>query len=64
METNKQLKKLKKSWAYYTVICLFLLIVNFMVSPAHFWVLWVVLGWGVAMIIQTINYKFGDEQEK
>ncbi len=63
MEANKKLNKLKKSWAYYIVICLFLVAINIIFSPTSFWSVLVIIGWGLPMILRTINYKYGERDE-
>lgn len=67
METKEEYKqlnsrKLKKEWAYYIVICIFLTIMNLVMNPHSLWVLWVIGGWGLSMVLKTINYKFSNKE--
>jgi transcriptional regulator with XRE-family HTH domain len=43
----KNLKKFYKKLIRYGLTMLFLLIINLLNSPDHFWVIWPALGWGI-----------------
>lgn len=65
MSTRKK-KKIIMSWCTYVVICIYLAIMNYFVSPSYPWVLWVVGGWGLGQILITIEYildkKYGADE--
>ncbi len=44
-------------WAlvYYVAVNLFLIAVNWFTSPHHWWVLWVIGGWGISLLITAIE---------
>ena len=54
METAK--RKFIMSWVSYAVICGFLAIVNYTTSDHYPWVLWVIGGWGLGQLINTVDY--------
>lgn len=47
----------------YITVNAFLTFVNFMTSPNYWWVLWVIAGWGIALILDIVNkwYKLDEE---
>ncbi|MCI5074169.1 2TM domain-containing protein [Oricola sp.] len=44
-----------KHLAVYAVVCVLLLVINFLTEPGSYWVIWPVLGWGVAIIIHAVT---------
>ena len=59
---QQNLIKLKREWAYYIVICIFLTIMNVIMNPHSLWVLWCIGGWGLSLVLKTINYKFSNKE--
>ncbi|WP_455673843.1 2TM domain-containing protein [Phocaeicola sp.] len=45
------------TWAlvHYVVINLFLVGINWFTSPHYWWVLWVIISWGVSLLINAIR---------
>lgn len=43
------------SLAYYVVINLFLIAINWFTSPHYWWVLWVIGGWGISLLMAAIE---------
>lgn len=39
----------------YLTVNAFLTFVNFMTSPHYWWVLWVMAGWGIGLMLDSIN---------
>jgi transcriptional regulator with XRE-family HTH domain len=65
----RQIRKFWHSLIYYVVIMSFLLAVNLATSPAHFWVIWPALGWGLALALRASRVFglmpwFGPEWER
>ncbi len=49
----------------FVIVCLFLLLLNCMTSPGHWWVVWVVAGWGLHLAILLVHHWIGwDEEEQ
>lgn len=44
---------LKRSFLRYLVVNTFLFLVNWFTSPGHWWVLWVLFGWGTGLLLST-----------
>ncbi len=65
-DDNKTLRRFKRYFLMrllqYAVINAFLAFVNWMTSPYYWWVLWVMAGWGIALVLDMINkwYKLED----
>lgn len=59
---QKKLSKLKKQWVYFVVVCLFLVVMNLLTDSNNLWVIWVIGGWGLAMVLETIKYKFSNKE--
>lgn len=54
-------RNLARRTVTYIVVCAFLAFVNFMTSPGHWWVLWVIAGWGIGIIIPVLHLLLGCE---
>lgn len=39
----------------YVAVNLFLIAVNWFISPQHWWVLWVICGWGISLLMAAIE---------
>lgn len=55
IRVKKRLKKRKEFFINFTawiIICSMLLLVNVMVTPGHWWVLYPFLGWGISVAFQ------------
>lgn len=48
---------------YYVVVCGFLAFINYINSPQYWWVLWVVAGWGIAVLLQVGEWLIYRKQE-
>mgnify|MGYP005973673037 CR=1 FL=1 len=48
----------------YVVICLFLTVVNHMISPHYWWVAWVAAGWGLNLALSLIWYLTDCDDER
>ncbi len=68
---RKRVKALKGFYTnlfIYIVVNIFLIIINLVMSPNHLWFYWVLIGWGVGIVIQAIsvfgkNSLFGSDWE-
>lgn len=47
---------IKHRWLRYAVAMCFLFLINLWTSPHHWWVQWVALGWGLALILRTLKF--------
>lgn len=71
-EAKKKVKKLKdfyQNLVLYVVICVFLFGLNLYLKPNNLWSLWIVFGWGFALVLQAIriflpNIFFSKEWEE
>lgn len=69
METTAQTRKkgfslsvkMKMKILRYIVTCGFLAVVNYMTSPAYWWVLWVIAGWGLHLLFDMADHYFSEE---
>lgn len=48
----------------YLVICGFLTFVNWYTSPAYWWVVWVIAGWGLGLALSLLYYWAGCDDER
>lgn len=57
---------LKERIATYLVTCVFLGILNIVVTPHAWWIFWVALGWGMNLIKQILfwYYAKGEEEKR
>lgn len=57
---------LKERIATYLVTCVFLGILNIVVTPHEWWIFWVALGWGMNLIKQILfwYYTKGEEEKR
>lgn len=54
--------------ASYVIINIFLVILNFLISPDHLWFYWVTIGWGIGILFHAFSVfgkdnVFGPEWE-
>jgi transcriptional regulator with XRE-family HTH domain len=74
-EENKALQQVKDIKGFYTHLIQFVVIVsalgfiNHMTSPGHYWIVWVIIGWGAGIIAHGLSVfevfnLFGVEWEK
>ncbi|OGT44608.1 MAG: hypothetical protein A3E82_04725 [Gammaproteobacteria bacterium RIFCSPHIGHO2_12_FULL_38_11] len=57
----------RRNFQSYIVINLFLIAVWYFTGQGHFWPLWVILGWGLGLVIQYLQVFHGksvDEEYK
>lgn len=52
-----------KHLAVYLAVGILLIVINFLTSPDYFWVIWPLLGWGIAVIIHAVSV-FGARRKK
>lgn len=73
VKAQKRVRKIRhfyENLLTYVIINVVLIIINFVISPNHFWFYWVTIFWGLAIVLQAINLftirdKFlGDEWEQ
>ncbi len=72
METVKKLERiarrlpsyLKFRVMQYVVMNLFLVLLNYVISPNCWWVGWVVFGWGLSLSIEIMSWYYTDKEEK
>lgn len=62
-ENKKIPAELKVKLAVYVVNCLFLTLVNYVTSTHYWWVCWVVLGWGLNIVLGWIIWYFEKNEE-
>ena len=62
-ENKKIPAELKVKLAVYVVNCLFLTLVNYVTSRHYWWVCWVVLGWGLNIVLGWIIWYFEKNEE-
>lgn len=55
---------LKERIATYLVTCVFLGILNIVVTPHEWWIFWVALGWGMNLIKQILFWYYTKEEEE
>ncbi len=71
-EVRKHVKRMKEFYghlAVYLAVILFLLVINLLTSPGYLWVVWVALGWGIAVAIDALSVfglksSFAEEWER
>lgn len=54
METEK--RNFIMSWARFVVVCSFLAVVNLVFNPHNPWILWILGGWGISQVLNTVDY--------
>lgn len=59
--TGKRYREMKWSIAQYVVMCTFLSVMNYVLTPDYWWVLWVVAGWGLSLAMELIAIYFEKE---
>ncbi len=47
----------------YFAVCAFLAFVNWYTTPHHWWVVWVIAGWGLSILLSLVHYLFGWDDE-
>lgn len=59
IEHVKKLKSFYQGLTYYIITLVFLTMVNLMTNPGYLWVIWVAIGWGIAIAYDALNtFKF------
>ena len=48
----------------YVTVCAFLTFVNVMTSPHYWWVVWVIAGWGLSLLLNTLYYYTDCDDER
>lgn len=48
----------------YVVVCSFLAFVNWYTSPHHWWVVWVIAGWGLGLALSLAYYLLDCDDER
>jgi hypothetical protein len=68
---EEKVKRLREFYTHcirYLIITAFLALINWYTSPHYWWVLWVLGGWGLALLFQGLslyrNGIWGDNWEK
>lgn len=56
-------RSLARKIVSYVVVCAFLAFVNWFTSPGHWWVVWVVAGWGIGIVLSLLYYLLDCENE-
>lgn len=54
----QQVRKVKKFYANlleFVVVIVLLALINWVLSPHYWWVLWVILGWGISILLDAID---------
>lgn len=46
---------LLREWGVFTVLCTFLTLINWLTMPHYWWVLWIIGGWGLGMLLNSIQ---------
>ena len=60
-EEKKTLQQIKDIKGFYTHLIQFVVIVsalgfiNYMTSPGHYWIVWVIIGWGAGIIAHGLS---------
>ena len=47
----------------YFAVSAFLAFVNWHTTPHHWWVVWVIAGWGLSILLSLVHYLFGWDDE-
>lgn len=50
--------RMKRMIAQYIVMCVFLSVMNYVLTPGCWWVLWVIGGWGLSIAMRLIAMYF------
>ncbi|MBP3356478.1 MAG: 2TM domain-containing protein [Rikenellaceae bacterium] len=53
---NSAKHQLIMSWTRFVVVCGFLAAINAIYTPHRLWCLWIVAGWGMGQILQSVDY--------
>ncbi len=48
----------------FVIVCVFLTFVNYMTSPGHWWVLWIIAGWGLSLSISLLHHWIGRDDDE
>jgi hypothetical protein len=51
----KELKGFYTNLYFYLAVNVFLVLVNIITSPGHWWFQWVLLGWGIGVVAHAIS---------
>ncbi len=65
-ETDKRrvfARRFSRRIATYFAVCGFLAFVNRYTTPHHWWVIWVIAGWGLNILLSLVRYLFGCDDE-
>lgn len=68
MRNNRRYRKvlhrdMKWMIAQYVVMCAFLSVMNYVLTPEYWWVLWVIAGWGLSLAMGLIAMYFDKEED-
>lgn len=55
--------EMKLMIAQYVVMCAFLSVMNYVLTPGYWWVLWVIAGWGLSLAMGLIAMYFEKEDK-
>ena len=65
---QKRVKAIKDFWSHlitYVVVNIILFIIDLLTSPGEWWFYWVILGWGIAVVINAVSvFGMGKFQSK
>lgn len=58
-------RRILRQASTFVIVCAFLTFVNYMTSPGHWWVLWIIAGWGLSLGISLLHHWIGwDDDER
>ena len=51
----RQLRKFYEHLLSYVTVNALLAVLNYLTSPGHWWVIWVILGWGIGLVSHGLS---------
>lgn len=61
---RRSVRRLAKKIVTFVTVVAFLAFVNWQTTPGHWWVVWVIAGWGLALALSALFYLFDCEEEE
>lgn len=60
---RRAVRSLTRKIVSYIVVCAFLAFVNWLTTPGHWWVVWVIAGWGLGIVLSLLYYLLDCDDE-
>lgn len=57
-------RRIVRQTSTFVLVCVFLTFVNCMTTPGHWWVVWVIAGWGLSLAVSLVHHWIGWDDDE